>query len=264
MFVFLSKFIPPLVYPVGLTAILITAAIVFRKRARLQVALLSIALALILIGGNRYVAVALARSLEDRIKSPEVITPAEAIVVLGGGTEAQAPPRRTVEITGAGDRVLYAARLYREGLAPIVLASGGNITWLSNRPSSPAEEMADLLVFLGVPESAIWLQTKSQNTYEDALYSAEMLKAQGVSRIILVTSAMHMPRSYALFTAQGLEVIPAPTDYYVPDYYWADPTQGEITSVLVNLIPSAASLTNVTNSLKEYLGMLIYRLQGWI
>ncbi len=264
MFVFFSKFLPPLIYPVGLTAILIAAAIVFRKRARLQTALLIISLAIILVGGNRYVAVALARSLESRIKAPEPIPSAQAIVVLGGGTEAQASPRRTVEVTGAGDRVLYAAKLYREGLAPVVVASGGNITWLSNRPSSPAEEMAELLEFMGVPESAIWLQTRSQNTFEDALYSAEMLKAEGISRIILVTSAMHMPRSYALFTAQGLEVIPAPTDYYVPDYYWADPTQGEITSVLVNLIPSAASLVNVTNSLKEYLGMLIYKLQGWI
>jgi uncharacterized SAM-binding protein YcdF (DUF218 family) len=264
MFVFLSKLLPPLIYPVGLIAILIAAAILFRKRARLQIVLLIIALGLILIGGNRYVAAAVIRSLEDRIHAPAQFEPAEAIVVLGGGTEAQAPPRRTVEITGAGDRVLYAAKLYRDSLAPIVLASGGNITWLSNRPSSPAEEMAALLEFVGVPRSAIWLQDQSQNTYEDALYSAEMLKEKGISRIILVTSAMHMPRSYALFTAQGLEVIPAPTDFYVPDYYWADPTQGEFTSVLVNLIPSAASLANLTSCLKEYLGLLIYRLQGWI
>lgn len=264
MFVFLSKFLPPLVYPVGLIAILIAAAIIFRKRTRVQLALLITALGLILVGGNRYVAVALIRSLEDRIQAPEQFEPAEAIVVLGGGTEAQASPRRTVEITGAGDRVLYAAKLYRDGLAPVVLASGGNITWLSNRPSSPAEEMAALLEFIGVPKSAIWLQEKSQNTYEDALYSAEMLKEKGITRIILVTSAMHMPRSYALFAAQGLEVIPAPTDYYVPDYYWADPTQGELTSVLVNLIPTAASLSNLTNCLKEYLGLLIYRLQGWL
>ncbi len=265
MFVFLSKFLPPLVYPIGLITLLIIAALVFRRRARLQIALLAVALALVLVGGNRYVAMALARSLETRITAPQPMQAAEVIVVLGGGTEAQAPPRQTVEVNGAGDRVLYAARLYRDGLAPAILTSGGNIPWLSGRPTSPSEEMAEILEFVGVPESAIWQQTKSQNTYEDALYSAEILKAQGIQKIILVTSATHMPRSHALFSAQGFEVIPAPTDYAVPDYQWSDLTRGgEFTSILVNMIPSVSSMSMLTTCLKEYLGMLIYNLQGWM
>jgi len=264
MFVFISKVLPQLVYPVGLIGLLILAAILFYRRTRLQVTLLAIALAILLVGGNRYVALGLARSLESRIQAPDQIARADAIVVLGGGTEAQAPPRRTVEISGAGDRVLYAAKLYRDGLAPAILVSGGYINWLSDRPSTPAQEMVEILTFVGVPESAIWLQEKSNNTHEDAIYSSEILKEKGITKIILVTSAAHMPRSYALFAAQGLEVIPAPTDYLVPDYFWDDFRKGDVASILVNFIPSASSLSTVTACLKEYLGMLVYSLQGWM
>lgn len=264
MFVFLSKVLPPLVYPIGLVCALILAGILLRKRKRLQTVLLAAALALLVIGGNRYVAVALARSLETRITAPETIPAADAIVVLGGGTEANAPPRRSVEINGAGDRILYAARLHREGLAPVVLVSGGNISWLSSRPSSPAEEMAEILEFVGIPKEAIWIQDQSQNTYEDAVFSYDLLTEKGINRIILVTSATHMPRSYALFEAQGLEVIPAPADYAVPDYVWNDIFREDFAGILVDIIPSASALSMTTTCLKEYLGFFIYQLQGWL
>ncbi len=264
MFVFLSKALPPLIYPLGLVGLLILAAILFRKRIRIQITFLVIALAIVLLGGNRYVAMTLARSLESRVQPPEQFEKVDAIVVLGGGTEAMAPPRKMVEVNGAGDRVIYAAKLYRDDLAPTILVSGGYISWLNERPSTPAEEMKELLLFVGVPESAIWLQSRSQNTYEDALYSSQILIEKGINRIILVTSAMHMPRSYALFTAQGLEVIPAPADYAVPDYLWNEFGKTEFSSILINLIPSASSLSTVTNCIKEYLGILIYHLQGWL
>jgi uncharacterized SAM-binding protein YcdF (DUF218 family) len=264
MFVFFSKLLPPFFYPVGLVCLLVLASILLRKRTRLHIWLLITALLLLFVGGNKYTATAIARSLEARIHAPDPIPAADVIVVLGGGTEANAPPRSMAEVNGAGDRILYTAKLYREGHAPAILVSGGNISWLSSRPGSPAEEMAEILEFVGVPGSAIWFQDKSQNTYEDALYSAEILNEKGISRIILVTSAMHMPRSYALFTAQGFDVIPAPADYVVPDYVWNDLGKGDFSAILVNLIPSASSLSMVTTCLKEYLGMLVYSLQGWL
>ncbi len=264
MFVFLSKVLPPLVYPVGLIGLLILAAMIFRKRTRLLLGLLIAAFVILVIGGNHFVAISLARSLEVRIKAPDPIPNAPVIVVLGGGTEAIASPRRMVEVNGAGDRVLYAAELYREGLAPAILVSGGNIPWLSQRPTSPAEEMAALLEFIGVPTAEIWQQTKSQNTYEDALYSAQLLKEKGITRVILVTSATHMPRAYALFVAQGLEVIPAPTDYLVPDYAWNNLGKEDFAGIILDLIPSSSSLSMITNCLKEYIGMLVYSLQGWL
>ena len=264
MFVFLSKFLPLLVYPLGMACILIVLGLVLWKKPRLQKSLILIALSILILAGNRWVAFGLTRGLESQYRPPEQIPQVEAIVVLGGGTEAGASPRSAVEVNGAGDRVIQAARLYREGVAPVVLLSGGSITWLSDRPSTPASEMSELMLFFGVPQDALWLQPDSQNTHEDALFSARILHDHGIQKIVLVTSAQHMPRSVALFEAQGLEVVPAPVDYSISDYEWRELWQFKPAAVLINLLPSAGNLNMTTNCLKEYLGIFIYRLQGWM
>lgn len=263
MFVFLSKFVPLFIYPLGLACFLLIAALVPKHPYRQRIFILS-ALMLLWLGGNRWVAYSLNRSLEWRYLPPPEMPSAEVIVVLGGGTEAPSYPRPSVEINGAGDRVLYAARLYKEGKAPHLLLSGGYITWLSQRGSTPAEEMANLMALMGIPHDALWLQTQSQNTYEDALYSSAMLREKGIKRIILVTSAQHMPRAVALFQHQGLEVIPAPTDFNVTQADWEELFEPNLAAQLIGLLPTADNLKMTTSSLKEYLGILIYHLQGWL
>jgi uncharacterized SAM-binding protein YcdF (DUF218 family) len=264
MFVFLSKFLPQFVYPLGLVSLLLIAALVLGKRTRLRNGILIACLALVWIGGNRWIANALIRSLEWRYLPAESYPQVDAIVVLGGGTESAIYPRTTVEINGAGDRVTYAARLYKQGVAPHLLLSGGYITSLEERASTPAQEMADLLRLMEVPDSALWLQNRSQNTYEDALYSSQMLKEKGITRVILVTSAMHMPRASQLFRADGIEVIPAPTDYTLTGADFRPVTWETLPSFLINIVPDVSSLRGTTTALKEYIGMAVYGLQGWM
>lgn len=263
MFVFLSKILPLLVYPIGLACVFISLALIFKRETLRKIAIW-LALIVLFVGGNRWVAMSLTRSLEQRYLPPQVFPAVEAIVVLGGGTESYGAPRSGVELNGAGDRLVQAVRLYRLGVSPQILVSGGNITWLGGRPSTPAEEMKEMLIFMDVPGDSILLQPDSQNTYEDALYSAEMLDELGIQKIVLVTSATHMPRSVALFEAQGLEVIPSPADFSVPDYAWQDLWQGDIPSQLINIIPNAGSLSQTTSSLKEYIGWLVYKMRGWL
>lgn len=264
MFVTLSKLLPVLVYPAGLLFLLILAALLLRERARLRNGLLLAALIILLLAGNRYVALGLVRSLEWRYFPPAQDVTAEAIVVLGGGTEIIAEPRPIVEVNGAGDRVLYAAELYRRGAAPLIVASGGRVALYETGDSTPAEEMQILLEFVGVPGEAILLEANSQNTHENALFSAEILKERGVQRILLVTSALHMPRALGLFEAQGLRVVPAPTDYILSQPQWDQLWQGGPAAVLLGFFPSSGNLNLVTNVMKEYLGLFVYRLQGWL
>ncbi|MBN1371168.1 MAG: YdcF family protein [Anaerolineaceae bacterium] len=264
MFVFLSKIIPQFIQPLGLSFLLALGALLLRKRPKARTRLLAAAVLILYLAGNRWVSQSLARSLEWRYLPPAEIPTAEVIVVLGGGTIPAEAPRPMVEINSAGDRVLYAAQLYRDGKAPAVLASGGFITWLDDRPSTPAEEMSALLQLAGVPEEAIWLQNRSQNTREDALYSTEMLREKGINRVLLVTSAMHMPRSVALFEAQGLEVVPLPVDFAVSEEGWAGLWHADFGAFLTRLLPSASSLSLTTNCLHEYYGMLAYWIQGWL
>jgi len=263
MFLFLSKFLPLLVYPLGLACVLIVLALVTYRRRRWQMGSLVLALLLLWLGGNRWVSLSLVRSLEWRYLPSAEMPGADAIVVLGGGTRSAQFPRPTVELNEAGDRVLYAAWLYRQGKAAHILLSGGNIAWLG--PQTPAaENMAAILEMMGVPDAAVWLESTSRNTYENGINSREILEQEGIKRILLVTSATHMPRAVRVFERQGLEVIPAPTDFLVTQADWQYLREAGLHTQLINLLPSAGNLELTTLALKEYIGIAVYRLRGWL
>ena len=262
VFVFLSKFLPLFIFPLGAIALLLIAAFFWRRGRRV---LVLIALAVLWLASSRYVAYSLIRDLETRYPPLAPGQQADAIVVLGGGTRGGDPPRPIVEVNEAGDRLLYGAVLYHAGAAPIVLVTGGSIEWLTPEGVGPeANDMSSLMGLLGVPSEALWLESRSRNTFENALFSREMLADAGMDNILLVTSAMHMPRSVPLFEAQGLRVTPAPTDFLVSDAEWQHLWRGGPTSTLINLLPNVEYLTYTTRALKEYIGLVVYGLQGWL
>ena len=262
MELFLSKFLPQFLYPIGLITILIILALVFRKRTRLQVALLIISLAVIWLAGNRWTAFSLARSLEWRYFPPSEIPEDQVTVVLGGGTDPYLNPRPMVEVNSAGDRITYTAALFNEGVSSRIILSGGGIDWFSPE-NSPAYEMYELLQLMGVPEKNLVLETKSRNTYENAFNTKQILQQENINQVLLVTSASHMPRAVRLFEEQGLEVTPMPVDYTVTLDGWNQLWHGTLQSYLLNLIPQASNLSLTTKIFKEYLGMLYYSLRGW-
>jgi uncharacterized SAM-binding protein YcdF (DUF218 family) len=263
MFVLLSKFLPLFFYPLGLVCILLVAALFLRKKERTRNTLIAVSIGILWLSGTALVSNNLARSLEWRYLPPKEIPSADVIVVLGGGTDASVYPRSGVEINGAGDRVLYAARIYKEGKAANLLLSGGEITWMNATSSTPADEMAEILQSVGIPKEALWLEDKSQNTYENAIFSKIILDAKGIKKILLITSATHMPRAVALFQKLGLEVVPLPVDYSVTlaDISWNE--QDWLGQVL-GLLPSTGNLSATTNALKEYFGIFTYWLRGWL
>jgi len=262
MSLYLSKLIPALLYPVSLTFWLVLFALLARKKPKLKLGLLIAAVLILVASGNRWTAFSLARSLEWKYPPQETTPHADVIVVLGGGTAPDFPPRQMVEVVGAGDRVLYAAKLYKEGAAPYLLLSGGRLDW-EDQSSSPAEQMYDLFLFIDIPPEAMWLESESRNTYENALYAYELLQDKDIDKIILVTSAMHMPRAVKLFEAQGFEVIPAPTDFTVTYSDWRALFNGFSFADILYLIPGASSISLTTNVLKEYIGILYYTMRGW-
>ncbi len=255
--IFLSKFLPLFIYPVGLIFILIIAALVLFKKKSLQTILIWSALLVLFIAGNRWFSMSLARSLEWQNLPPDPVPAADVILVLGGSTEPALFPRSAVEVNSAGDRVLHAAYLFEQKKAPRLLLSGGRIDWLGEQSSSPAKDMQEILFRFGIPAEKIWLQTESRNTEEDARYCLDILRENNVERVLLVTSAMHMPRSLQLFRGHGIEFIPAPADYTVTEQGWYELFHPDLNSFLVNLAPSSGSLSLTTNVMKEYIGMAV-------
>jgi uncharacterized SAM-binding protein YcdF (DUF218 family) len=263
MFLFLSKLLPLFLYPLGLACVLMVVALVMSWRSPRWVPVpIALALIVLLLGSNSWVANSLVRSLEwQQIPEKELPT-ADAIVVLGGATKSAFPPRPAVDLSEEGDRVLYGAQLYREGKAPLVIASGGRVDWRGGGPSESGD-MAEVLETLGVPTSAILQDPSSLNTYQNAVNVRQIMKERGIQRVLLVTSAMHMPRSLRIFQRQGIEAIPAPTDFLVTKQEIEEPNNSP-QATLLSLLPDADRLQNTTRVLKEYIGTVVYRLRGWL
>ncbi|MEP5567619.1 MAG: YdcF family protein [Halioglobus sp.] len=190
-------------------------------------------------------------SLENdfRPKAMSVVPKADAIVVLGGAAR-DTHWSSMADLNAAADRITHAVSLYKAKKAPLVLVSGGSTT--GSRPE--AEQLRDYLVLMGLPDRALLLERQSLDTQQNAQYSAVVLQAREVQKILLVTSAFHMSRAVPLFERQGFEVIPAPTDY-----------QRLVGKPLVpRWLPTADDLGRSTAAIKEYVGFIYYRAQGWL
>jgi uncharacterized SAM-binding protein YcdF (DUF218 family) len=257
MTIFLSKLLPLFFYPAGLACLLLVAALLYWKKKRLAKLFIFISLLIIFLGGNRWVSMSIVRSLETRFPPFSGNEKANVIVVLGGGTDIKQFPRPMVEVNGAGDRMIYAARLYKDGIADKIILSGGTIDWHGETETTPAKDMADLMEFMGIPTEALILQGGSANTAEDAQFSTMIIKQNSWQKVVLVTSAMHMPRSVALFKKLGIEVIPAPTDYVITDQAWKDLFSWQWENILINILPTSSNLKSTTSAMKEYLGMFV-------
>ncbi len=263
MFLYLSKLLPLLILPLGLVCLLIVASLLLHRHKRTQRGLLLAALALLIVAGNGRVARSLVQSLEWQYLPPADLDDVRVAVVLGGGGRAHEYPRAIAEMNEGGDRMLYAAWLYQQGLVDHLILSGGAIDFLGgNKPE--AQGMAEVLAIMGVPPEAMWLEAEARNTYENALYVKEILEDKGIDRVVLITSAQHMPRSAAIFRKQGIDFIPAPTDYQVSRPEFVRSSSADLGAFVLGLLPTSSALEDTASALREYLGILIYRLRGWL
>lgn len=263
---FLSKLLPLFIYPLGLSSVLLVMGLfLLWNHPRKATGAIALALFVLCITSNPTVSRKFVSSLEHRYFPPEPMPEADAIVVLGGATEPQLPPRPWVEVKEQGDRILYGARLINEGYADKLILSGGRVTWRGggSGDDSEAQDMKQIAMAMNVPESDILLENTSLNTRENAVNVQKILEARSLDSVLLVTSAIHMPRSVAIFKKLGINITPAPTDYLVSteSYENVNTTwQGRI----LTLFPDAEAQAQFTRALKEYVGFAFYRLRGWV
>ena len=186
---------------------------------------------------------------------------AEAIVLLGSGTtEPKLPYSTQVQLTRIGDRIPYAAKLYKDGLAPIMIVSAGSRNEYI-QPVVEADYIARLLVGMGVPSRAIVKETSDGTLYDSAVGIRQIAKQRDLGRaIILVTSALEMRRASLAFTDVGFKVIPAPTNFYAS-------LPGEKYERRVSardFLPSAEALLLTTDVVEEYIITFYYFIRGWL
>lgn len=260
----LSKLLPLGLYPLGLALLLQLTAQLTRRR-RCSPWLAGGAIALLWIPATPWLSRQLTWGLEQRSAAltPKLIPRADAIVVLGGGLRPALPPRRSVEVNEAGDRLLTGLALFHQGKAPLLVFTGGKVKLSAADPAaSEARSAATLAVQLGLRPARMLLLEQPRNTAEEALAVQRLAAQRGWHTLLLVTSATHLPRALATFERHSaLVVVPVACDYQLPDRaQWGSPTFG---SVIQDVLPDAAALNSSSIALKEHLGLLIYRLRGW-
>ena len=255
----LTKILTQLVYPLAIALALLVGAAVLLRRGRVRRAerWLWAGIALLWIASLPALSFQLNDWLEMRYAPvrPEDAPQAGAIVLLGGAIAPPYPPLYWMDLNEAADRIVHASRLWRAGKAPIIVVSGGGGPFTGG-PQVPADAMADLLVEWGIPRDALVLERRSRNTWENALYSKELLDARGIHDVLVVTSASHMTRALAVFRTLGLHAIPAGTDY-----------SGGATMLYSNplvWLPDVGALRASGGVLKELVGIAVYWARGWI
>ncbi len=252
------KLCAQLLLPEGLLLLLLVASLlaVSGGRRRVAMTLGAAGLAVYAVSAAPVFAAWLAGTLERQHPIVDIakVPRAEVAIVLGGAVQPAAPPRLSVELTESSDRVWHAVRLYRAGRIERIIVVGGNMPWSAN-VEPEAQAIKTLMIDWGVPEAAISVGPRSRNTRENALEAAALLRERPAGRILLVTSAMHMPRSLAVFSAAGLAVEPSVCDIRATDH---------ITGTVLDWLPSARAFWVTSEAAREWLGLLAYRLRGWL
>ncbi|WP_367714817.1 YdcF family protein [Nitratireductor sp. GISD-1A_MAKvit] len=241
--------------PLGLVVILIAVSLLaalFHWR-RLAIGAGSLALLTLFLSAWTTLGALVLGPLEDRFHKPDPLPGAiHGVVVLGGGLEGSINMARGGhELNASGDRFVEAAILARRFPQAKILISGGQgAVFLAGE--GDADTAPRLLEALGVDQERLILENRSRDTYENAAFSKRLVKPGPAETWLLVTSAFHMPRAVGVFRKAGFPVIPWPVDYK---------TAG-------NEAPGLAqdnaldSLRNVTVGIREWIGLVAYRLAG--
>jgi uncharacterized SAM-binding protein YcdF (DUF218 family) len=280
--------------PLGLAIILVYVGLqklLDEKAKKMGRKLVVSGLIVLLVASNPYLSYKVAQRTEyewgrlDQVRkeiSPTVRKNAAAIVLIGQGTTDSSVlasnPRYNpaelnnftngsrIELAEAGDRILYAAALYRQqrrnAFAPLVIVAAAPRENLSSKEIPvEAEKIAALLERLGVSSGDIILETEGKNLHTIGLNVKEILDDLNISNrpIMVVNSALHMRRTATAFMAVGLNVISKPTDFYTSQ----PPTTPDRRVGITDFIPTAEALALMSKVVEEYLGLIYYFLRGW-
>jgi uncharacterized SAM-binding protein YcdF (DUF218 family) len=249
MYFVLSRLLSWFVEPSTWLFLLQVGAFWFLWKARYRAArwMLGISIAATFAVNDLPVAGMLIRPLEQAIPAPTALPERiDGIILLGGAfdtvlTQAYGAPQLNAE----SERVTEFMALAREHPHAKLVFTGGS-SGLISETITEAEVLKRFLLRLGIDPSRIIYEERARNTYENALYTHELIKPRSGERWLLVTSASHMPRAYGAFRKVGWDVIPYPVAYRArPDFS-----------------AGAREYETLAYAVHEWIGIAVYRLTG--
>lgn len=235
--------------PISITICLLILCLWTKKRLFLWSAL-----AVLFLSSSSLVGNWLLRYVEDWAErvpadsAPKV----DAIVVLSGG-RVIAPGTAAISEWADPDRFFGGVELFKAGKAPLLVFTGGGTPW---EPKARLEGniLIDYAHSMGIPVENMTTTGLVVNTDEEAHAVAVILNSRNpnAKRILLVTSAFHMPRAKLLFEQQGLKVTPFPVDFQVP---------AGSTLTVMDFLPSGSGLSKTSLALREIYGLVFYKIR---
>ena len=246
MMIYLHKILPLIASPIFLVMVLITWGIVFRSRIASVLAVSILIICSLPIFSNKLIT-----SLENEyiLSDASSAKTADAIVVLSGMVRTiNGKNGLFYEWGEASDRIFAGIELIKKNKDPIMILTGGKLPWSVGKPEG--EHLRDVAIKYGVPNKNILLTENVENTDQEAKAVGKLLNKTS-PKIILVTSAFHMPRAQKVFEAVGINIEPFAVDFLSEaDKY-----------TIMNFIPSAGALNQTSFFIRELIGRLYYNLK---
>ena len=258
MFYVLSKILDVFLMPLSWAIVLIVYGAPLTRRGlrkgRGRPKLVVIGLAILVLFSMEPVSNALFGGLEAQaVTTVDPHKHYDAVILLGGLVDEKAMEKSgSLSMNDNNERLFGTLAVMREGRADYAIISGAPVD--PKTPYAEAAVLADQLVLLGVPRDKVIVEDKAMNTRENATYSAEIARARGFSKVLIVTSAFHMHRALACYEKAGMKVDTMPVDFrtYNPD------------KVSGSWLPRASHLERSTAAIREWSGFYVYRARGYV
>lgn len=255
MFFALSKILIFLIKPLILIGILAVYALYTKSPLRRRKALIALVMGY-LVFTNLWIVSTCANVWETgRMRPQDIQQPYEVGILLGGYADFTVDAPDGILSLQRSNRLTTALELFKTGKIKRLLLSGGS-GLLLGKESVESEVVRDYLREVGVPDSAILIDNKSRNTYENAVYSKAIIESLPPgTTCLLITSAWHMRRAEGCFNKVGLDCQSFGTDYF---------------SVKVNgnflrwIEPDWEALMKWEIMLKEWIGWVAYKGKGYL
>ena len=184
-----------------------------------------------------------------QLSKPSNITSTDAIVVLSGMLKTiNSKEGLDYEFGEASDRIFAGINLFKEKKAPKLILTRGKLPWSVGIPEG--EYLKDFAIKNGISENNILLTGNVENTDQEAK-AVKKLLSEDKPKIMLVTSAFHMPRAQIVFEAAGINVVPFPVDFQ----------KGLSKITFMSFMPSAGALGETSFFVREMIGRVYYSLK---
>jgi uncharacterized SAM-binding protein YcdF (DUF218 family) len=244
--IYFHKILPLIFSPLMLTIVLIIFGVIINSKKISFIGIYILIICSLPIVSDKLIAYL---ESDYQLRKPSNIISTDAIVVLSGMIRTiNSEDGLDYEFSEASDRIFAGINLFKEKKAPKLILTRGKLPWSVGIPEG--EYLKDIVIKNGISENNILLTENVENTDQEAKAIKKLLSIDK-PKVILVTSAFHMPRARIVFEAAGINVVPFAVDF-----------QKELSKrTFMSFMPSAKSFYDTSFFVREMIGRVYHNIK---